>query len=170
MRRGLTIKIVLGQTRAAWLLGWLGLASLGLLAGCGEPAPNVGATADATLVPPHGGAFVKLADAAYGEVVVEVDPKANKDAPTQIVVYFFEKDGKSPLAAAVSDVKVELVDPVSGEKQMFDLDAKAKDKEGTRAPRYASKPLKNTFDDQISGSLIVNVGGASFSEVFVKRQ
>lgn len=172
MDRGLIVTSILGRARTLSLGCLLGVAvmGVGVLAGCGESASNVGATADATLVPPHGGAFVKLGESGYGEVVVEVDPKANKSAPTQIVVYFFDKDGKTPLATAPSGVKVELVDPATGQMKMFDLSAKPKEKEKTGAPRFASNPLSDTFDDQISGTLIASVGASSFSESFVKRQ
>lgn len=73
--------------------------------GCGEnlPAPRPGAPA----APSHNGAMLPIpGDLGYVEIVNT--PLSTKTTESQIGVYFYEKDAKTPVSAPPGDVKLTL--------------------------------------------------------------
>jgi hypothetical protein len=88
------------------------LLALGLLSGCGGPAPE-----SKFVAAPHGGNILELPD-SHGFVELKIDlgpPSKNgrKEASkSRVIAYFYQPDAASVLSPAPTDVKVTLGDKV----------------------------------------------------------
>jgi len=137
----------------------IAIASAGA-AGCGSSAPPATFQAGA----PHGGlAFFFPNRKGSVEIIAEPAGKGTAGVSArnsrQLVAYFYQADGVTPLTPTPSDVKVDIGGPAPVALTPQDGD----DKVG----RFASPP--GPYTEELRGTLEADVGGEPIRVPFVRR-
>jgi hypothetical protein len=143
-------------------LRYSSLFAVSLLAGCGE---SITVPPSEIAIGPHQGTAFRLPDnQGFAEIVNEPKPqvRGSKD-PTSIVVYFLETDGKTPISAKPTDVKVDLTQQQKTVAVALAAEPKSDDPAG--ASRFASKPGPYQLAGA-RGKLVASVGGQRVEKVF----
>jgi hypothetical protein len=135
------------------------LWALGMLSGCGGPAPESKITAA-----PHGGNIVELSDGAgYVELkTTRVAPVkgSSKVMKSRIEAYFYQPDGTASMSPPPTDVKLTLGAEASG--NVVNLSPEA-----SEPGKFASEP--GDFVDELRGQIDLQVGGKAANAKFSFR-
>ena len=148
------------------------LSFAAFMPGCDTPGNPV---AVSTVSPPHHGTLITLPDES-GLVELVNEPEVNdrrNPAPTAIVAYFLQVDGKAALVPAPENVSF-IITPGAARGRPFRagvgrsnsaLSAEPKSEDPLGGGRFASKTGPYALEG-IRGTLIAKIGGQEISSTF----